>query len=172
MSNTPAWKTSRIYGQLWLRAILFASPLLAAVFLPGEFADPDGTPWGLMLVFVFMVLCMWPLVFAAHWIEGGSDGLRLRYWPLLSRTVSYSDIASVEFRSNVSPWDFGGIGLRVASGGVLAFVNRKGPGVAIQTTTGRSYFIIVKDDAELAKVREQLSLTRGDLVSNDQSSGS
>ena len=162
MSYTPTWTTSRIYGHLWLRAVLLVVPFFAAFFLPGEFADPDGTPWFLLAVLTFMTICMWPLAFAAHWVEGNATGLRLRYWPLLTRAVTYDDLASVEYRPNASPWDFGGIGLRLTSDGT-ALVNRKGPGFAVRTNSGKSYFVIVKDDRELADIRNHISQARQDL---------
>lgn len=162
MSYTPTWTTSRIYGPLWLRGVLLVVPLLAASFLPGEFADPDGTPWFLLAVLAFMAICMWPLAFAAHWVEGNANGLRLRYMPLLTRTVTYDDLSSVEYRPNASPWEFGGIGLRLTAAGT-ALANRKGPGFALRTSSGKSYLVIVKDDRELAQIRENISQARRDL---------
>jgi len=163
VSDTRTWKTNRIHFQLWLRAILFGAPLIGVFFLPGEFADSEGTPWFLLGVIAFMAVCMWPLAFAAHWVDGDGDGLRLRYWPILSRTVPYAKIASVDYRSAVSPWEFAGIGLRLASGGVLAFANRKGPGVGIRTTDGRSYYVVLGNDQELTQVRDRISQSRPDL---------
>lgn len=163
MKKTAVWKTRRIYVQLWLRAILFVAPLSALIFLPGEFADPDGTPWFLLAIFVIMVICMWPFAFAAHWVEGHEGGLRIRYWPILSRTISYTNLASVDYRSSISPWEFAGIGLRLAPGGILAFANRKGPGFGITTKDGRSYYVILNDDQELDEIRDHITDARSDL---------
>lgn len=149
---------------LWLRVITLLAPLSAAAFIPGEFADPNGTPWPLLLVFLFMVICMWPFAFAAHWVEGDADGLKIRYWPLLSRRIDYSDLASVEYRQAASTWDFAGIGLRLTSGG-LALVNRKGPGFGMRLTDGRAYFVILADNVELTAVQCHLTLARPDLTS-------
>ena len=158
------WRTSPVRLAWWLRAILFAAPLAGAVFIPGEFAKPDGSPGSLLLVTLFMVICMWPLACAAHWIEGDADGMRIRYVPLLSRRLEFTDLASVDYRSQVSPWMYGGIGLRLAVGGVLAFVNRRGPGVGVRLTDGRAYFVVLRDDQELGQVRRQLAQARPDLV--------
>ena len=160
MSDTRTWKTSRIRFRLWLRAILFGAPLIGVLFLPGEFADPEGTPWFLLGVIAFMAICMWPLAFAAHWADGDKDGLRLRYWPLLSRTVPYAKIASVDYRPADSPGEFAGIGLRLASDGVLAFANRKGPGIGIKTADGQAYYVVLADDQELSQVRDRISQSR------------
>ncbi|WP_029068077.1 hypothetical protein [Jonesia quinghaiensis] len=168
MSHTRTWKTSRVHFQLWLRVIFFVAPFIGVFFLPGEFADPDGSPWFLLAIITFMMLCMWPFAFAAHWVVGSEDGLRLRYWPILTRTVPYANIASVDYRSAVSPWEFAGIGLRIASGGVLAFANRKGPGFGIRTTDGRSYYVVLADDQELARVRDSISAARPDIQTGDR----
>lgn len=109
-----------------------------------------------------MATCMWPLAFAAHWVEGNASRLRLRYWPLLARTVSYDDLSSVEYRANASPWEFGGVGLRLTAAGT-ALANRKGPGFAVRTNSGTSYLVTVKDDRELAQVRNRISQARPDL---------
>lgn len=162
--NDHFWRTRRVHLTVWVRVTMFLAPLIAAVFVPGEFADPEGSPWPLVFVFLFMVICMWPLAFVAHWVEISGDGITLRYWPLLSRRISYSDLASVQYRDNVSSWEFAGIGLRVASGGVLAFVNRKGPGVELRLTGGRAYFVILSDIAELTTVRDRLAHARPDLT--------
>ncbi|MCI2956656.1 hypothetical protein MN032_03030 [Agromyces atrinae] len=164
MSSTIPWKTRRIYLPVGVRAILLLAPMLAAVFIPGEFADTDGTPWLLVIVFVVMVICMWPLGWISHWIEGEADGLRLRYWPFLSRRIRYSDLASVEFRKSASPAEFAGIGLRLAPGGVLALVNRRGPGIGLRTTEGRAYFVILADVDELAMVQGHVAGARPDLA--------
>lgn len=163
MRRIVLWKTRRVFPPFWLRVMLFAAPLIAAFFLPGGFADPDGRPWPLLAVFAFMAICMWPLAFAAHWIEGWDEGLRIRYWPILSRAVSFADIASVDFRACVSPWEFGGIGLRLASRGILAFANRTGPGVEIHTHDGRSYFVTLNDPQELTRVRNHITHARHSL---------
>ncbi len=169
-SDENHWRTRPVYQTLWLRAAMILAPLIAAVFIPGEFADPEGSPWLLVAVFLFMAICMWPLGCAAHWVEGDADALKLRYWPLLSRRIPYSEVASVEYRRNVSPWEFGGIGLRLASGGVLALVNRAGPGVGVRLKDGRSYFVIVTDIIELETVRDKLSQARADLAPRISSS--
>lgn len=165
MSETTAivWTTQRVYPALWLRAIMLLAPLSGLAFLPGEFADPAGIPWPLLAVFLFMVICMWPLAFAAHWINGDSDGITIRYWPLLSRRIEYEHLVSVDYRRRVSPWDFGGIGLRLASGGILALVNRKGPGIGMRLADGRAYFVILRDQRELQLVQERIGQVRPDL---------
>lgn len=167
MRKTTIWATRRIYTQLWLRAILFAAPLSTLFFLPGEFAAPGGSPWFLLAVFAFMVICMWPFAFAAHWVEGRDEGLRIRYWPVLSRTILYANIASVDYRPSISPWEFAGIGLRLAPGGILAFANRKGPGLGLTTKDGRSYYVVLNDDQELAEIRDRITHARHDLRADD-----
>jgi hypothetical protein len=164
VSSTIPWTTRRIYLPVGVRAILLLAPMLAAAFIPGEFADLDGNPWPLVLVFVVMVICMWPLSWACHWVDGEADGLRLRYSPFLSRRIRYSDLASVEFRESASPAEFAGIGLRLAPGGILAFVNRRGPGIGLRTTEGRAYFVILADVAELAMVQGHVAGARPDLA--------
>lgn len=162
-TTTKRWTTQRVYPALWLRAIMLLAPLSAAAFLPGEFANPAGNPWPLLAVFVFMVTCMWPLAFAAHWIEGHSDGIKIRYWPLLPRRIEYEDLVSVDYRESVSPWEFGGIGLRLASGGILALVNRKGPGIGMRLDDGRAYFVILRDQREREIIHEHIGQMRPDL---------
>ncbi|WDH78026.1 hypothetical protein PTQ19_10885 [Microbacterium esteraromaticum] len=163
MTNTPLWKTGRVRSPLWLSAILLPMPLIAIVLLPSELADPQGSPGLLLVVFAFMAACMWPLAFAAHWIEGHADRIRIRFWPVLSRTVPFERIAWIECRSAVSAWEFGGIGLRMAPRGVLAFANRTGPGIGIRTIDGREYFVILTDDTELSDVLERIAAARPDL---------
>lgn len=158
------WTTRRIYLPGGVRAILLLAPMLAAVFIPREFADPDGNPWLLVLVFVVMMICMWPLSWACHRVDGQADGLRLRYWPFLTRRIRYADLASVEFRESASPAEFAGVGLRLAPGGVLAFVNRRGPGIGLRTTEGRAYFVILADADELTMVRDHVAGARPDLA--------
>ncbi|GAA1857555.1 hypothetical protein ACFQZV_02540 [Microbacterium koreense] len=164
MSDKSGWRTRRVHLTVWVRATLLLAPLIAAVFIPGEFADPEGNPWPLIIVFVLMVICMWPLAFASHWIESDAGGLTLKYWPLVSRRIEYQALASVDFRQSASPWEFSGIGLRIASGRVLAFVNRRGPGIGLRVKDGRGYFVILADVVELTAVQDDLARARPDLT--------
>lgn len=92
------------------------------------------------------------------------DGLKVRYWPLLTRRIKYSDLAFVDYRQSVLPREFAGIGLRLASGGVLALLNRKGPGADVRLTDGRAYLVILTDIVELTKVQGHLTQARPDLT--------
>lgn len=164
VSSTMPWTTQRVYLPVGVRAILLLAPLLAAVFIPGEIADPEGNQWPLVLTFVVMVICMWPLGWAAHWVDGEAEGLRLRYWPFLTRRIRYADLASVEYRESASPAEFAGVGLRLAPGGILALVNRAGPGIGLRTTAGRAYFVILADLDELGSIHDQVARARPDLT--------
>ncbi|ACZ20634.1 hypothetical protein Sked_06740 [Sanguibacter keddieii DSM 10542] len=163
MAGSSTWATSKIHLHLWLRAIAFTTPWVGVLYLPGELADPEGAPSPLLAVIAFMAICMWPLALAAHWVEGGDDGLRLVYWPVLSRTIPLTRIASVEYWPSAAPWKSPGIGLRLASGGVLALANRTGPSFGIRTTDGRSHSVVLADDEELAHVRAWISRVRPEL---------
>lgn len=163
MDGSSTWATSRIRLHPVFRAIVFTAPWVGGLYLPGELADPEGAPWSLLAVIAFMAICMWPLALAAHWVEGSDDGLRLVYWPLLSRTIACTRIASVEYWPSAAPRKSPGIGLRLASGGVLALANRTGPGFGIRTADGRSYSVVLADDEELAQVRAWISRVRPEL---------
>lgn len=155
--------TSRIRFHPVFRAFLVTTPWVGMFYLPGALTDPEGASWSTIAGIAFTAICMWPLAFAAHWVEGGDDGLRLVYRPVLSRTIPCTKIASVEYWPSTSPRKSAGIGLRMAGGGVLALANRTGPGFGVSTTDGRSYSVVLADDEELAQVRGWISVVRPDL---------
>lgn len=137
-----------VYFPWVLRTLFFSAPLICLILLPGEFGAGDGQPWGLIAVFFVMIICMWPFVVASHSLRIREDSLILRYFPILTKRVDIASVLTVDELDRVTPSQVGGMGLRMARGGVLAFANRSGPALAIELVDGRKFCIVLKSDDE------------------------
>lgn len=153
-------QTQKVSLPGWLSLLFFAIPVvLAVITLPGEIAKNDTFPWVLVLTLLFVIVCLWPMALAKHWIERRDDTLVLKYWPILNREVKYSDIASARFEEKVTFSSAGGMGLRLG-GGALSFVNQFGPALSIRTHGGKKYLIVVPNPNDRERVSRWLNIPR------------
>lgn len=143
----------------WLKASLIILPLIVGTFTAiGYVNDGEISTFAIIGVLVSAAVT-WPIAFASHWVEINGKEIRLRWAPIYKTSINRASITDWSVSDEaVSPWKYGGIGLRLASGGTLALVNRKGRILKLETSENRRYAITLANDKEVAAVSRELSL--------------
>ena len=103
----------------------------------------DAAAYGVLTV----VGVLLPLVIALvhSRIAVDDSQLVLSLWPVWTKRIPVTDVADAT-EVVVSPVrDFGGVGLRFAGQGRIALLMRRGPAVAVQTASGRTYVLGTAD---------------------------
>jgi len=139
-----------------------AGPLIAlgAVLL----GSTDPTAWVVVALVGTAAVVAGGMLPARHWLEIRGDEVRLHYRPLLTRRIATRDVVRFELIERARPLQYGGLGLRLASGKVVAFVNRPGPALRIQPARGWSSVIVLASAEEAEAVRRRLEETTGRTV--------
>lgn len=154
--------TTKIPFPTPLLLIGVATPLVALGVLLFGGTDPTaGAVVGVVGIGALVAGLMLP---ARHWLEITDDEVRLHYRPLLTRRIATGDIVRFELIERVHPVQYWGAGLRLASGNVVAFVNRPGPALRIQPARGWSSVIVLASAEEAEAVRRRLEETTGRTV--------
>lgn len=147
------------------RAVVLASaagPLVALVaILMVETTPPT---WLVALLAVVCAVAVCHTATAGHSLVIDPDEVLLRYRPLLTRRIATRDVVRFEVLPHVHPMRYGGWGLRVATGNVLAFVNRPGPALLMEPARGRTSVIVLASAEEAEAVRRRLEETTGRTV--------
>ena len=155
-------RTEKIYLPVWLRVIIIGAPIITVfIVLSRERAESGSVSMSSLVGPLIFTALMIPMGFAAHWAEFTDKKVRLRWAPIYSSRIDRTSITSWSVSEGaVSPWKYGGIGLRLASRGTLALVNRKGRVLELETSENRRYAIVLADDNEVSMVRRELSLMK------------
>lgn len=139
----------------WRVTMIGLPIVIAAIAISPRLATAGAVPVGLALTLVIVTVTMWPLAFARHWIEASPDALTLRWVPLYRKRIPREQVTGWSVSEDaVSPWRYGGVGLRLASGGTLALVNRRGPVLELEVERYRRYVVALADAEEARAVRE------------------
>ena len=151
-------KTSKVRFDTWLMASLIILPLIVGTFTAIDYVNHGEISILSLIGALVSVAITWPIAFASHWVEINEKEVRLRWAPIYRSSIDRASITDWSVSDEaVSPWKSGGIGLRLASGGTLALVNRKGRILKLETSENRRYAITLADDKEVAAVSRELS---------------
>lgn len=159
--------------ELTTRRIPFPRPLrigAAAVALATAAAtvlltDRTEPPWVLPVVLAVCLLVAVVGTSSVHWLTVGDRDVVVHHRPLARRRIPLADVARVEVIERASPRAYGGYGVRVARGGVVAFINRPGPAVRIEQASGRTTVVVLDSAEEAQRVRRRLDpAAAGDRV--------
>jgi hypothetical protein len=140
---------------VWL-AVLVPAGIMANIFVEqiicrrphGEHPGPD---WVLWVMTVFLCLCVPALLWILRLtVTVKSDGVHIRYYPFVNRTIPFSDIRAFQARRYHPIREFGGWGIRSGLGKKSAY-NAKGDlGVELYLHDGRSIMVGSQQHGELA----------------------
>lgn len=152
-------RTKKIHLSMVLRAVLIGTGFACMVpVLITDHAENGSISPGSLIGVVVLAAVVIPVSFASHWAEFTDDDIRLRWAPIHTSRIPRESVTTWSVTDEaVSPWRYGGIGLRLASRGTLAFVNRKGRVLELETSRNRRYAITLADDEEVAAVHRELS---------------
>jgi hypothetical protein len=153
-------KTEKVRLDVWLRVLIIGVPVVTtASVISTEYAHGGSMSAVSLVGILFCTALMIVMGFAAHWAEFSEDEVRLRWAPIYASRIQRASITNWSVSDEpVSPWKYGGIGLRLASRGTLALVNRKGRVLEFETSENRRYVITLFSDEEVAMVRREMSL--------------
>ncbi|WP_129661433.1 hypothetical protein [Rothia halotolerans] len=151
-----AWKTRGVRLRGWWRWVIALAPFGPCLAFVGRGVETWADFSLILLSIAAAAILCWPMVFATHSVGVGGKFVRLIYWPLYCKTISYEEIDSVKFCEVFSWRDAAGLGLRYSRGYGLMFINRNGPGISIQTRTGKIYSIVIPDSCDRMRLMESI----------------
>ena len=149
-----AFKETQKFDQKWLWIPLVLIGLLTAYIVykqlilgetMGNSPRSEVTLWVLAgVIFVAIALL---LVMRLH-TEIDADGIRLRFFPLASRTVKWSEVK----RAEVVNYGFvGGWGIRFWTSYGTVYNTRGDKGLAVELKNGRKFLIGTRREGEMAE---------------------
>lgn len=153
-------KTTEIPLPTPLRLALVVVPVAAlAVVLSRSGAEMPA--WAVVAAFAVPVLAIGVALSMRHSVTVEGRDLILRFRPLLTRRIPVGQVVRVEMVDRVHPLRYGGWGLRRAPGNVLAFVNRAGPALRVETADGRTSLVVLASARETDELRRHLESALG-----------
>jgi hypothetical protein len=153
--------TTRIPLALPVRGLLVV--VLAASGVAAALAGSAGDmpPWAAALAVAVSGAAVVLTATMRHWVVVERAGIVLRFRPFLTRRIGVGEVVAVQMLARAHPLGYGGWGLRLARGGVLALVNRAGPAVRIQPAVGRTCVVVLASEEEAEAVRRRLEQLLG-----------
>ncbi|HWR83495.1 MAG TPA: DUF6141 family protein [Candidatus Deferrimicrobium sp.] len=156
------------FRQVWLWAVvLLLAGLAWLVFIQqivrgipfGSRPAPDFVIW--ILVLVVGVGLVWLLAKATLTTVVTNDHVRLRFFPIWSRTIPLKAIKSVQARDYRPIWEYGGWGIRWSPIWGMAYNVSGNRGVQLVLTNGKKVLIGSQkaDELEAAIRRGMIGLT-------------
>lgn len=166
----PAGEPLKLSGTekvVWLQSVSLARSgmivlgaalvLMVAMTVIALFASPDPLVLWVLSAATFLVAALVAMAVAFH-VRVDDEGLRVTSVTGFPRVhIPLDEVARAEAVDVDPMWEFGGWGLRWAPGGGFGVVLRRGPGIRVTRTNGKTFTVTVDDAATGAALLQALA---------------
>lgn len=153
VADEPAPRLLRVGGILLLVAMAAAAVLIFST-------EPSSGPVAAVLTVLALLLGIAAgglLLVCRITVTVGATDVLVAFWPVYRKRLPVPDLVSVRDEPRLTPSMVGGgTGLRFATGNRVALLFGAGPATEIETSTGRTYLVVVRDSAALTAAVRRL----------------